>query len=253
MAKSKRAESRCRYLVRDIAGQKGWDVRHPQKGGDFLEEQEIEDFFPDCGLDGTKPDFIVCKKSLPLVVVEAKNDIKKIDIAISEAMEYANSINKKGKYKIRIVVGVAGEEDHGYLFKSFFWNDKKWTPLTSKGYELTSFPSVYEVDGALVTNNGTTEVSIPQISDYINTAIELSSILRSAKIEPSLRPKVLGAVITALYWGEIDLEDGKELESINDLVSAAIKSTDHFEENKKEQLIETLKLTVGDYNRLSNK
>lgn len=253
MAKGKRAESRCRYLVRDIAGQKGWDVRHPQKGGDFLEEQEIEDFFPDCGLDGTKPDFIVCKKSLPLVVVEAKNDIKKIDIAISEAMEYANSINKKGKYKIRIVVGVAGEENHGYLFKSFFWNDKKWTPLTSKGYELTSFPSVYEVDGALVTNNGTTEVSIPQISDYINTAIELSSILRSAKIEPSLRPKVLGAVITALYWGEIDLEDGKELESINDLVSAAIKSTDHFEENKKEQLIETLKLTVGDYNRLSNK
>ena len=107
MAKSKRAEARCRYLVRDIAGQKGWDVRHPQKGGDFLEEQEIEDFFPDCGLDGTKPDFIVCKKSLPLVVVEAKNDIKKIDIAISEAMEYANSINKKGKYKIRIVVGVA--------------------------------------------------------------------------------------------------------------------------------------------------
>ena len=253
MAKGKRAESRCRYLVRDIAGQKGWDVRHPQKGGDFLEEQEIEDFFPDCGLDGTKPDFIVCKKSLPLVVVEAKNDIKKIDNAISEAMEYADSINKKGKYKIRIAVGVAGEEDHGYLFKSFFWNDKKWTPLTSKGYELTSFPSVYEVDGALVTNNGTTEVSIPQISDYINTAIELSSILRSAKIEPSLRPKVLGAVITALYWGEINLEDGKELESINDLVSAAIKSTDHFEENKKEQLIETLKLTVGDYNRLSNK
>ena len=87
MAKGKRAESRCRYLVRDIAGQKGWDVRHPQKGGDFLEEQEIEDFFPDCGLDGTKPDFIVCKKSLPLVVVEAKNDIKKIDNAISEAME----------------------------------------------------------------------------------------------------------------------------------------------------------------------
>ena len=117
MAKGKRAESRCRYLVRDIAGQKGWDVRHPQKGGDFLEEQEIEDFLPDCGLDGTKPDFIVCKKSLPLVVVEAKNDIKKIDNAISEAMEYADSINKKGKYKIRIEVGVAGEEDHGYLFK----------------------------------------------------------------------------------------------------------------------------------------
>ncbi len=41
--------------------------------------------------------------------------------------------------------------------------------------------------------------------------------------------------------------------SINDLVLEAVRSTDHFEENKKEQLIETLKLTVGDYNRLSNK
>ena len=40
MAKGKRAEPRCRYLVRDIAGQKGWDVRQPQKlicsVGDFL-------------------------------------------------------------------------------------------------------------------------------------------------------------------------------------------------------------------------
>lgn len=253
MAKGKRAESRCRYLIREIAGQKGWDVKHPQKGGDFLEEQEIEDFFPECGLDGTKPDFIVCKKSLPLIVVEAKNDIRKIDHATSEAINYADAINKKGTYKIRIAVGVAGEEDHGYLFKSYFWDDKKWTPLTAKGYELTSFPSVFEADGALITNNGTTEVSIPQISDYIHTAIELSSILRAAKIEPSLRPKVLGAVITALYWGEIDLESGKELDSINHLVSKAILSTDHFEENKKKQLIETLKLTIGDYNRLSNK
>lgn len=105
----------------------------------------------------------------------------------------------------------------------------------------------------MLTNNGTTEVMVPEISDYINTAIELSSILRSAKIEPSLRPKVLGAVITALYWGEIDLEKGKELDSINSLVASAIASTDHFEETKKQQLIETLKLTIGDYNRLAAK
>lgn len=253
MAKGKRAESRCRYLIRTIASQKGWDIKHPQKGGDFLEEQEIEDFFPDCGLEGTKPDFLVCKKSLPIIVVEAKNEIKKINDAVTEAIDYANLINKKGRYNIKIAVGVAGEEDHGYLFQSFFWNGKKWKELSSKGYELTSFPSVFEVEGAILTNNGTTEVSIPQISDYIDTAIELSSILRSAKIEPSLRPKVLGAVITALYWGEIDLEEGKELDSINELVSEAVKSTDHFEDIKKAQLIETLRLTVGDFNRLADK
>lgn len=57
MAKSKRAESRCRYLVRQVATQKGWDIRHPQRGGQFLEEQEIEDYFADSGLGKTKPDF----------------------------------------------------------------------------------------------------------------------------------------------------------------------------------------------------
>lgn len=253
MAKGKRAEARCRYLIRTMAAQKGWNTKHPQRGGDFLEEQEIEDFFPNCGLSGTKPDFIVCKESLPIIVVEAKNDMKKIGDAVREAINYADTINKKGEYTIKIAVGVAGEEDYGYLFQTFFWNGKEWKVLESKGYELTGFPSVYEVEGAIITNNGSTEVSIPQISDYIDTAIELSSILRSAKIEPSLRPKVLGAVITALYWGEIDLNEGAELESINALVSSAIQSTDHFEENKKQQLIETLKLTIGDYNRLAGK
>ena len=253
MAKGKRAESRCRYLIRDIASQKGWDIRHPQKGGDFLEEQEIEDFLPDCGLEGAKPDFLVCKRGIPIVVVEAKNEVKKIDQAVSEAIEYANLINKIGKYEIKIAVGVAGEEDHGYIFRTIYWDGKKWEPLSSRGYELTSFPSVTEIDGAIITNNGTTEVSIPAISDYIDVAIELSTILRSAKIEPSLRPKVLGAVITALYWGEINLERGKELASINELVASAILSTEHFEESKKIQLIETLKLTVGDYNRLADK
>lgn len=253
MAKSKRAESRCRYLVRKIAAQKGWDVNHPQKGGQFLEEQEIDDYFKDSGLGKTKPDFLVCKNFQPVIVVEAKNEINKIDTAISEAIEYANTINAHGKYHVNIAVGVAGEEDHGYLFVTRFFDGSNWIDLTARGFVLTSFPSIAEVDNALITNNGTTEISIPNVSDYIVTAIELSSILRSAKIEPALRPKVLGAVITALYQGEIDLSDGNELNSINELVSEAINQTDHFEDGKKQQLIETLKMSEADYSRLAPK
>lgn len=253
MAKAKRAESRCRYLVRNIATQKGWDIRHPQKGGQFLEEQEIEDYFNDSGLGKTKPDFLVCKNYKPIIVVEAKNEKTKIDNAINEATDYADAINQHGTYHVNIAVGVAGEEDNGYLFVTKFYNGTEWVELSARGYKLTSFPSVSEVDNAIITNNGTTEVSIPNVSDYITTAIEFSSILRSAKIEPSLRPKVLGAVITALYQGEIDLTEGNELNSINKLVKTAINSTDHFEENKKRQLIDTLKMSEADYARLAPK
>ncbi|MBE6812403.1 MAG: SAM-dependent methyltransferase [Ruminococcaceae bacterium] len=253
MAKGKRAESRCRYLVREIANQKGWNIKHPQRGGDFLEEQEIEDYFPDTGLGKTKPDFLICKQYAPIIVVEAKNDLKKIETALSEAIDYANTINKYGNYSVSIAIGVAGEEDNGYLFKTVILNDGEWIPLASHGFNLTSFPSVSEVETALLTKNGTTEVAIPKVSDYITTAIELSAVLRSAKIEPSLRPKVLGAVITALYQGEIDLEQGKELSSVNGLVEAAIATTDHFEESKKNQLVETLRLSETDYARLAPK
>lgn len=251
MANSKRAESRCRYLVREIASQKGWNPKHPQKDGDFLEEQEIEDYFPDTGLGKTKPDFLVCKQYRPIIVVEAKNDLKKIDTALAEAVEYANVINQHGKYSVRIAIGVAGEEDNGYLFKTVIYSNDQWVPLTSHGFSLTSFPSVGEVETALLTLNGTTEVAIPKVSDYITTAIQISAVLRSAKIEPSLRPKVLGAVITALYQGEIDLSQGNELSSVNQLVASAIATTDHFEDGKKQQLIETLKLADADYARLA--
>lgn len=174
------------------------------------------------------------------MVVEAKNEKSKIDNAIDEAIGYAEMINSHGKHHVSIAVGVAGEEDNGYLFVTKFLYEGNWIDLSARGYVLTSFPSVAEVDNAILTNNGTTEVTVPNVSDYISTAIELSSILRSAKIEPSLRPKVLGAVITAIYQGEIDQTKGKELESINTLVSDAINATDHFEDVNKHQLIETL-------------
>lgn len=251
--KERRAESRCRYLVREIASQKGWNVKHPQRGGNFLEEQEIGDFFPDSGLEKTRPDFLVCKDHRPLLIVEAKNDIRKIDTALAEAVEYADAVTLHGVYSVRIAVGAAGEEDHGYLFKTAVFNGTAWLPLMSHGFELTSFPSVDEVEAALLNDHNSIEVTLPRVSDYIETALGLSAILRSAKIEVSARAKVLGAVITALYQGEIEIGDGKELTSINALVEEAIYATSHFKDEKKRQLIEALHLQDADYARLAPK
>jgi hypothetical protein len=80
MAKrTKRAESRCRYYVREEARRRGWDLRHISKGGNVLEEQEIHDIFPDIGLGQDRPDFLFCISGNPMFVVETKNDIGKID------------------------------------------------------------------------------------------------------------------------------------------------------------------------------
>ena len=55
MAK-KRAESRTRYFIRTQSLKRRWNVSHISKGGDFVEEQEIVNSFPDCGLGLEKPD-----------------------------------------------------------------------------------------------------------------------------------------------------------------------------------------------------
>ncbi|MDR1622437.1 MAG: hypothetical protein LBS00_08695 [Synergistaceae bacterium] len=249
----KRAESRTRYFIRGVSAKRGWNVNHVQRGGDFLEEQEIADYFPQIGLGLDKPDFLVCRYSEPVMVVEAKNDFKKIHEAITEATQYADRINTAGKFSVKIAVGVAGEDDNGYRVEVKYLNETLWQALKSHGYELTTIPSPREAELALLANDATTSVSPPSISEYIDSAIELSSILRSAKIEAPLRPKVLGAIITALYRGKIDLAEENALSSVNELVSAAIMENIDFDENKKRRLKDALYLTINDYERLSPK
>ncbi|MCL1882998.1 MAG: N-6 DNA methylase [Defluviitaleaceae bacterium] len=249
----KRSESRTRYFIRGIAAKRGWNTSHVQKNGDFLEEQEIVDFFPRIGLGLDRPDFLICLNSEPVMVVEAKNDFKKIDEAIDEAVEYANIMNSKSEYSVRIAVGVAGEDDNGYQVEVRFLKGDSWQALKSFGYELTTIPSPKEVELALLAGDATTSISHPSVAEYIDSAIELSSILRTAKIEAPLRPKVLGAIITALYQGKITLEQEEALGSINNLVSAAITESIDLDENKKIRLRDSLFLTINDYERLAPK
>ena len=249
----RRAESRTRYFIRNTSTVRGWNVNHVQHNGDFLEEQEIVDFFPRIGLGLERPDFLVCRHAEPVMVIEAKNEFRKIDDAISEAVEYANTINSEGNFTVKLAVGVAGEDDNGYQVEVRYFNGSSWEPLKSYGYDLTTIPSPREVELALQANDATTTISQPSIAEYIDSALELSSILRNAKIEAPLRPKLLGAIITAIYQGGVILEENSALSSINESVSSAISECNDLDENKKNRLIDALYLTINDFERLSTK
>lgn len=252
MAK-KRAESRTRYFIRTQSEKRLWSVAHLSRGGDFVEEQEIVNAFPDIGLGLDKPDFLVCFKGEPAMVIEAKNEAKKIDESINQAIGYCETINATGKYQIKIAVGVAGEEDNGFFVTVRYLQGSVWKELKSNGYEISNIPSKKEVELAIQSNDGTTNVSVPSSAEFVDAAIELSKILRSAKIEAPLRPKVIGAIALALYQGEVDTSTGKELDSINSLVEEAIEESIDLRQDTKERLRESLRLTGGDFNRLSSK
>ena len=249
MAK-KRAESRARYYIREQAEKRGWNTSHPSKGGNCLEEQEIVDYFGDIGLGLDRPDFLFSIGGLPAVVIEAKNSADKIEAAINEAVEYANTINKKSKYEIKVAVGAAGEESQGFAVEVRFLKGNSWIPLKSKGYEITTIPSKREVESALQANDATTVVDVPSVGEFIDAAIELSKILRLAKVEAPLRPKVIGALTLAMYQGNIDFLEHRALESINSLLNQAIDESVDLDADKKVRLSESLRLFGADYDRL---
>lgn len=249
--KSKRAESRARYFIRKQASEKGWNLNHISKNGDVLEEQEITDVFPEINLGTKRPDFMFCLQGVPAIVIEAKNDFRASDEAIDQAIKYCNKINQSKKYNVKIAIGVAGEEDHGYIVKIRYLVKGSWEDLKSKGNSLTAILSKQECIKALEANNSTTEVTIPSQAEFVDSAIEVSNILRTAKIETTLRPKVVGTVTTALYEGDLSVDSKTPLKDINDLMIKAINKTDHFEEDKKKKLIESLSLTTNDFDRLT--
>lgn len=251
--KQKRAESRARYYIRAEAKKRGWNVGHISAGGDFLEEQEILNAFPDIGLGLDRPDFLVCLSGEPCAVIEAKNDASKIDTALAEAIEYAETINATKKYSVKVAIGAAGEEDVGFTVLVRYLTPEGWQPLKSHRYEITNVPSKKEVEIAMRSDNGSTQVSIPSSAEFIDAAIELSALLRLAKIETPLRPKVIGAMVLAMYEGEVDINERNALRSINELVKQAIDVSEDLDVNKKKKLKDTLKLSGADFERLGPK
>ena len=247
----KRAESRARYYLREQAKKRGWKINHPAKGGEILEEQEIVDHFKDIGLGLERPDFLLVKSGLPTVVIEAKNTSDKIQQAIDEAVGYANTINANSPYTVKFAVGAAGEENHGFAVEVRYLKGNEWKPLLSRGYEITTIPTRREIDVALAADDATTEVDVPDVAEFIDAAIELSRILRTARVEAPLRPKVIGALALAMYQGDIDVSEENALESINALITEAIEESIDLSDDKKPRLEESLRLLGADYERLS--
>lgn len=247
----KRAESRSRYYIRDQAAKRGWNLQHPARGGDCLEEQEILNHISDIGLGLDRPDFLFCLNGLPAVVIEAKNTASKIEEAINEAIQYADIINSNSNYRVKIAVGAAGEENHGFVVEVRYLKGKKWQPLCSSGYDITTIPSKREVDTALLADDATTKVEVPSVVEFIDAAIELSRILRLAKVEAPLRPKVIGALTLAMYQGDVVTSQDQALNSINSLLEDAINEAVDLTPEKKVRLAESLRLLGADYDRLS--
>lgn len=244
----KRAESRSRYYTREEAKRIGWDLRHPTEGGQFLEEQELVDYFPalrtSLGLE--RPDFgVLSTGGLLAALIECKNDYRELDVAVSEAQGYAESISSAPGFNVRVAVGVAGTPDKLVRKRVMFrLHDGRWVPLSSHGFPLTQLPTPTELITALQKSDGTTDVELPSEREFFDAAVKISRILRLAKIEEGARPKVIGAIILAMWQGDFTRTPSMVLEHINANVEQAIDNFTNVPRNRQKELRETLRLST---------
>ncbi len=224
----------------------GWNVRHPNVGGNFLEEQEIVDYFPELAgaLGQRKPDFAGLLNDKLSVVIECKAKWQDIDLATREARDYADTINRVAGYKANFAVGIAGTPDKRVLARCFFRNGRGWTQLSSHGYPLTQLPAPAEAEIAIQNGNGTTDVVLPDEREFFSAAIEINGILRRAKIEEAVRPKVIGAIILALYHSDFAMESDTVIEHINTNVGAASRNFVDLKSDRRIFLARTLELST---------
>ena len=101
----------------------GWNTKNPERNveGEVYTQQECLDNEEIAKqLINKKPEYVVKVDEDKLYIVEAKGTIDKIDVAFSEAMEYANLVNQSNVISAPIISGVAGNDEDGYIVKSAY-------------------------------------------------------------------------------------------------------------------------------------
>ena len=90
--------------------------------------------------------------------------------------------------------------------------------------------------------DGTTDVDLPDEREFFDAAIQISNLLRLAKIEESRRPVVMGAIILALWEGDFLLSPNTVLKQVNLNVEAALVRFGDVADIRRRQLADALRL-----------
>lgn len=193
------------YISKELIEKKGWMKNQIYTQGECLEHSEIKKY-----LLQTKPENIVEINEKTFYVIEAKNERKKVDLALTEAREdYANKINLSNKIKVRFVTGIAGNNKEGYIAKSQFYNKGTWENVTENDIEITGLLSKKQVEDIL--QQQTAKLKDVEISEeeFLETAEDINEVLHENSIDKSYRARFISAILLAM-------SDGKEIDVTQD-------------------------------------
>jgi type I restriction enzyme M protein len=219
------AESRARAYTSSELKRLGWNTKHPNSGGNILEEQEAKNYderFNEL-LGKDRPDFLIYKDGLPIGIIECKNEKSKIESAIDQGIGYSDKLSKK-YFNVRIAIGVSGNEEDGVVVRSLYKLDGgDWEKIKGNGYPLTQLLSEKQLEQVLLNKKPSIDLEIPTESDFYEVAEKINKIMHEAKVNKSDRAVYLASIILAMQEGDVDTRPNVILEQINANVESALR------------------------------
>ena len=210
------------HIIDELTNKKGWGRK------DILTQQECLSIKEIARMLGrTRPENVVRINQKTFYVIEAKNELKKLDTALKEAKEdYANLINKSKTITVPFITGIAGNSEEGFDAKSEFLKNGKWITITENDIEVTGLLSRSEVESILSADDP--HLKEIEISDkeFLKTAEEINGILHEGGIHKDYRARVMSAILLAIAEGtKINLDEKPTVlvNSINSRVELVLK------------------------------
>ena len=170
------SEYRIYKYVIDVLERLGWDTRNPARGGQVYNQSEFRkhDALLRDALGNRVPENIILVPSSIVQpcywVVEAKRSHSQLQVALSEAQEYAALIHATAPDAARFATGIAGSPHDSFYVATRYWDGTKWHDVAINHYETTGFLSPSQCRDILSRNS-------PNILDY---DIDLNAFLRKA-------------------------------------------------------------------------
>lgn len=234
--KIRESEFRAYNYIKEQLKLLGWDIRNPSRNpeGEVYTQQEcLDNSEIKKGLGKNRPENVIKLSERFYWIIEAKSEHSKLQQALNEAQDYAESINNNSK-EISVVFasGVAGNDSESYLTSSRFFDGKKWLPILINSKEISG----------LLNKNLTLEIlrtKNPEIKDlpideelFLQKAEKINQILHLGAINKNYRARVIAALLLSLIaktQPNIDSEPTVLIKEINDRVEYVL--TEQNKEN----------------------
>lgn len=188
------------YIKNELANI-GWNTKNPSRNldGEVYTQQECHtDSRLNNALIKDRPEYVVKINEDAFYVIEAKAELKDIEKAYSEAFVYAEKINNKNEVIVKIISGVAGNDDDGYLVKSAVYVDGEYLDITHNDKELTGLISKEIAKELLISNSSSINKLVINEKQLLSTAEKINEDLHLGSINKDERASVMATILLSL-------------------------------------------------------